>query len=93
MGSGLRSHWVGSGLQQLKLSRRGHSDLGLGLTSEHGLKVIRPPVAVLKAPVVPVLLVGWLVDPVQLRCLGALLDHRVVLWVARRAKMSSFVSF
>lgn len=41
----------------------------------------------------PVLLVGWLVGPVQLRRLDALPGRSVVLWVARRAKTSSFVSF
>lgn len=47
----------------------------------------------LKAPVIPLLLVGRLVHPLQLRLLGALPDHHVELWVARVTKMSSFCLF
>jgi len=40
-----------------------------------GHKKMRPPVAVMRAPVILLLLVGQLIDPVQLRHLGAFPGH------------------
>lgn len=92
MGSDLCPHWVGSGFQRLKLSRGDTVIWGLGSPVNagegHQMSGGRD-----EGSRHPVLLVGWLVGPVQLRHLGALPGHSVVLWVARRAKMSSFVSF